>query len=295
MLTFLSGNSALVTAIEQEVKKDAGKLDAFWNAAWPVLLNFAKLFFISLVIWLVGKRLIKLIMKITNRALTKANAEQGVKTFLNSLIRIVLYAVLVMLIAGNLGVETSSVIALVGSAGLTIGLALQGSLSNFAGGVLILLLKPFKVGDYISANGHEGTVTSIDIFYTKLTTVDNRAVVLPNGTLSNSSIVNVTKEPFRRIDLTASVAYESDIRKVKNLLQKLAGEQKRTIQDEAHPIQVFVDTYGDSAINLGLRFWVKAEDYWDTRWEVTERMKEVFDENQISIPFNQLDVMLKKN
>ena len=210
-----------------------------------------------------------------------------------SVLRIVLYGVLIVILAGTVGIETGSIVALLGSAGLAIGLALQGSLSNFAGGVLILILKPFRIGDYIVANGMEGTVTGIDIFYTKLLTVDNRMVVLPNGALSNSNLINVSHEPIRRVDLVASVDYASDIKKVKAILFDIGSNLEYSFEDEGHPIQVYVDTYGDSAINVGLRFWVNAEVYWDAKWAASEQIKEKFDQAGISIPFKQLDVMIK--
>lgn len=280
--------------LEAPAESGADALVAFWNAAWPKLFSFGKALLIAILIWIIGKKIIKFVLKLTKRALERGRVDDGVQSFLMSLIRIILHGILIVVLAGTVGIETGSVIALLGSAGLTIGLALQGSLSNFAGGVLILLLKPFKVGDYIVANGMEGVVAGIDIFYTKLHTGDNRVVMLPNGALSNSNIVNVTQEPVRRVDLAASVAYESDIRLVKRLLFELGSGSEYSFEDEAHPVQVYVDTYGDSAINLGLRFWVKSEDYWAAKWEANEKMKEVFDQNQISIPYNQLDVMIKK-
>ena len=197
-------------------------------------------------------------------------------------------------IGKNFGLDTASVAAVLASGGVALGLALQGSLSNFAGGVLILILKPFRIGDYIIANGMEGTVIGIDIFYTKLRTGDNRVVVLPNGTLSNSDLINASQEPIRRVDLVASVDYESDIRMVKSLLFEIATDLSYSLKgDEEHPIQVYVDSFGDSAINVGLRFWVNAGDYWAAKWEANEQIKDVFDKAGISIPFNQLDVMIK--
>lgn len=269
-------------------------LELFWSAAWPKMLDLGKLLIAAVLIWIIGKKIIKFALKIVKRALERGKVDDGVQSFLMSMFRIVLHGVLIVILAGTVGIETGSIIALLGSAGLAIGLALQGSLSNFAGGVLILILKPFKIGDYIVANGMEGVVTGIDIFYTKLHTTDNRAVVLPNGSLSNSNITNVTKESIRRVDLIASVAYDSDIKLVKRLLFELASGVEYLVEDEAHPVQVYVDAYGESAINFGLRFWTKTENYWLAKWEATEKMKEIFDQNQISIPYNQLDVMIKK-
>ena len=187
-------------------------LESFLAAAWPKAFEIVKIIVVALLIWFIGKKVIALILKVTKHALEKGNVEDSVESFLMSLVRIVLYGVLIVILAGTVGIETGSIIALLGSAGLAIGLALQGSLSNFAGGVLILILKPFKVGDQIAVNGMEGTVTGIDIFYTKLRTGDNRVVVLPNGTLSNSDLINSSQESIRRVDMVASVDYASDIK-----------------------------------------------------------------------------------
>ncbi len=268
-------------------------LESFWAAAWPKVFEIGKLIIVAFLIWFIGKKLIGIALKLVKGVMERGKIDEGVQSFLMSMVRILLYGVLVVILAGTVGIQTGSIIALLGSAGLAVGLALQGSLSNFAGGVLILILKPFRIGDYIVANGLEGTVTGIDIFYTKLLTTDNRMVVLPNGALSNSNLINVTHEEIRRVDLMASVDYSSDIKKVKALLFDIGSNLEYSFEDEAHPIQVYVDTYGDSAVNVGLRFWVKAEDYWTAKWEATERIKEVFDESGISIPFNQLDVMIK--
>ena len=274
-------------------KMDFSVLESFLEAAWPKAFAIVKIIVVALLIWIIGKKVIKFILKVTKRALEKGKVDEGVQSFLMSLVRILLYGVLIVILAGTVGIETGSIIALLGSAGLAIGLALQGSLSNFAGGVLILVLKPFRIGDYIVANGMEGTVTSIDIFYTKLRTGDNRVVVLPNGTLSNSDLINASQEPIRRVDLVASVDYDSDIKKVKQILFDIASDLEYSFEDEGHPIQVYVNSYEASSIDLGLRFWVKAEDYWTAKWEATEQIKNKFDAAGISIPFNQLDVMIK--
>ena len=272
---------------------DISTIIAFFTAVWPTVFSIVKVIVIALLIWFIGKKVINLILKLAKRMFEKTDFDEGVESFLMSLIRILLYGVLIVILAGTIGIETSSLIALLGSAGLAIGLALQGSLSNFAGGVLILILKPFKIGDYIVANGMEGTVTSIDIFYTKLRTGDNRVVVLPNGTLSNSDLINVSQEPVRRVDLVASVDYDSDIKKVKQILFDIASDLEYSFEDEGHAIQVYVNSYEASSIDVGLRFWVNAGDYWTAKWEATEQMKEKFDAAGISIPFNQLDVMIK--
>ena len=274
-------------------KPDFSVLESFLDAAWPKAFAIVKIIVVALLIWIIGKKVIKLVLKITKRALEKGKVDEGVQSFLMSLVRILLYGVLVVILIGTVGIDTSSVIALLGSAGLAVGLALQGSLSNFAGGVLILILKPFRIGDYIVVNGMEGTVTGIDIFYTKLRTGDNRVVVLPNGNLSNSDLINVSQEPVRRVDLVASVDYDSDIKKVKQILFDIASNLEYSFEDEGHAIQVYVNSYEASSIDVGLRFWVNAGDYWNAKWTASEQMKEKFDAAGISIPFNQLDVMIK--
>ena len=286
---------AVVQATEQVADKaiDWSVLETFWASAWPKIFEVGKIIIVALLIWFIGRKVISLVLKITKRALKKGKVDDGVESFLMSLLKIVLNGILIVILAGTIGIETGSIVALLGSAGLAIGLALQGSLSNFAGGVLILILKPFRIGDYIVANGMEGTVTSIDIFYTKLKTGDNRVVVLPNGALSNSNLINVTHEEIRRVDLTASVDYSSDIKKVKAILFDIANDLEYSFEDEEHPIVVYVSNYASSAIDVGLRFWVKAENYWDAKWTATEQIKEKFDAAGISIPFNQLDVMIK--
>lgn len=192
-----------------------------------------------------------------------------------------------------IGVDTSSIVALVGSVGLTLGLALQGSLSNFAGGVLILILKPFRIGDYIIIGGNEGTVTSIDIFYTKLVTFDNRLLIMPNGVLSNTNIVNVTNEPRRRLDINLPINYSENIKKVRDILLNIVQNHEMVLQDL--DITVVVNSFDPSSINIGLRVWVATENYWPLKWGLLEQIKSQFDENEITIQLNQLDVNLKKN
>lgn len=259
----------------------------------PAISNFAVRIIIALVIYVIGKKVIKWLRKLLKRALERSGADEGVCQFLDSGAKILLYFVLVMAVVNQLGVETTSLVAVLGSAGLAVGLALQGSLSNFAGGVLILLFKPFKVGDYIIEDTHknEGTVTEIQIFYTKLRTTDNRTVVIPNGTLANSSLTDVTQQDKRRIDLYVGISYDADIRKAKDVLRVIIEEESAKMDGEE--TAVFVDALEDSSVRLGLRFWVATPDYWNAKWRVTEEIKVRFDENGIEIPYNQLTVSLK--
>ena len=247
----------------------------------------------AIVTFLIGVQVIKLIRRIIQKTLTRANAEKGVLQFLDSLLKVVLYVILVFLIATSFGVSVAGVVTLLGSAGVAIGLSLQGSLSNLAGGVLILLLKPFKVGDYIieDTKGNEGTVSEIQMFYTKLTTPDGKVIVLPNGTLANNSLTNVTANPERRVDLKIGIAYSADLKRAKEVAEQVVRTQENILQEQ--PVMVFVDSLGDSEVVLGVRCYVPGGNYWDVRWALTERLKLAFDENGIEIPFPQLDVHTK--
>lgn len=260
----------------------------------PGLLGFLKDLVLILIILVVGLKVIKLLRKLLAKALEKGNADPGISTFLGSLVKYALYAVLVLIILSQFGVTTSSVVAVLGSAGVTIGLALQGSLSNLAGGVLILLLKPFVIGDYIveQATGQEGTVEAITIFYTRLLTTDYKRVMIPNGVLSNTSIINASAMDKRRLNIIVGVAYNSDLTKVKEILTDLVVKEEARLEDE--PMNVFVSELADSCVQMGVRLWVKNEDYWTTKWRITENIKRSFDENGIEIPFPQLDVQIKQ-
>ena len=248
---------------------------------------------IALVIYFVGTRLIKFLLNLMSKAMAKADVDAGVQSFLKSALKIVLNIVLVFIIITYFGIATTGLAALFASAGVTVGLALQGSLSNLAGGVLILILKPFKVGEYISACGEEGTVTGIEILCTKLLTVDNKVVIIPNGALANSNITNVSREEFRRVDLVCGVSYESDIKLVKNLLQNIGDRHELVLHDEEHPVTVFVNEFAASSIDFGFRVWCKNADYWTVKWAMMEEVKAAFDANKIEIPFNQIDVNMK--
>ena len=263
-------------------------IEAILAFVTATLLPFAIKIVVALLIYFIGNKLIKLIVNLTKKGLEKVGVEAGVQSFLLSAIRIVLFIVLVLAVVGYLGVATTSIAALFASAGVTIGLALQGSLSNLAGGVLILVLKPFKVGDYIVAAGVEGTVTDIEIFYTKLSTTDNRKIVVPNGTLSNTNIINVSHEKTRRVDMVIGVSYSSDIAKVKNILATLAERNENVLKDK--PVNIYINEFGASSIDFGFRVWVEATNYWTTKWQMMEDIKTAFDENGIEIPFTQVDV-----
>ncbi len=246
----------------------------------------------AVVCFLAGVQLIKLVRRIIKRSMKRAGAETGVVQFVDSFVKAALYVVLVFLLASYFGVDAASIVALLGSAGVAIGLAVQGSLSNLAGGVLILLLKPFVVGDYIceSATGREGTVTEIQVFYTRLATPDNRIIVLPNGTLANTSIVNVTAAQCRRVDLSVGISYRADLKKAKEVLLRVLEEDPDVKKDRERV--VFVEELAASSVNLGVRCWFDNGAYWEGRWRVTENCKLALDRAGIEIPFPQMDVHL---
>ncbi len=283
-----------IESIENLQKIDKNLIKQYLKEYIPDMLNFAIQIVLAALLYIIGKHLISFARKVIRKTLERRGADLGVRQFLDSIIKYFLYIVLWLMILTLFGITTASVVAVLGSAGLTLGLALQGSLENFAGGVLILLLKPFHVGDYIvsSATGYEGTVQEITTFYTKLTTIDNRVILLPNGSLAGSAIVNATQQQTRRIDLTVGISYHSDLRKAKELLTWIVAKEERVL--DGQPVDIFVSELKDSCVELGCRFWVKAEDYWQTRWDTLEEVKLTFDQYGVEIPFPQVDVNLKK-
>ena len=254
----------------------------------PALSGFAMDLLAAVLILIIGFKVVGAVRRMAERSFARMELELSLRKFLLSLIQVGLYAVLIFMAAERIGIQSSSIIALLGSAGVTLGLALQGSLSNFAGGVLILLMRPFKVGDYIVSQYGEGTVAVIGLVYTTLNTTDNKTVVIPNGSLSNSPITNATAEKFRRLDLTVGIGYQADLKKAKDILLDIYTSHPKVLKD--HPIQVFVDQLADSAVIIGGRGWTATDDYWPTRWDITEEIKLRLDEAGIEIPFNQMDV-----
>ncbi|MFP4697429.1 MAG: mechanosensitive ion channel family protein [Eubacteriales bacterium] len=264
--------------------------DTFKQQIVSFVTKYGVLLIVSLIVLLIGLKLIKYTVKLTKKLLDKYQVEGSVNTFLVSLLSVILKIILVIFVASILGAPVTSFVAILGTAGLAIGLALQGSLSNFAGGVLILILKPFKVGDYIKedANGNEGIVEAIDIFYTTLKTLDNKVVVIPNGNLSNNSITNYSKKETRRVDLTVGVGYKDDLSKVKEALQDVVNKHPLILTDPESSVSV--SELGDSSVNFLILVWCKTEDYWTVKSELTEQVKKRFDEEGINIPYPQMDV-----
>ena len=278
----------------EEFVQNPGVVKTYLDKYTPAIIGFLVQIIVAIIVLLVGIKIIKSVVKVIKKGFDRSHIDDGVGTFLTSLIKYALYFILVMAILSSFGIATGSVVAVLGSAGLTIGMALQGSLSNFAGGVLILLLKPFVLGDYIidDTTGEEGTVSNISIFYTRLKTIDNKVVLIPNGKLSDSCITNVSMMEKRRIDIYVTVSYSADLQKTKNILNNVAISQ--VLRLEGEPIDIFVSELKDSAVEMGIRVWAKNEDYWTLKWKMTEDIKNALDANRIEIPFPQLDVNLKK-
>ncbi len=279
-------------AFQEFEEIDPTVIERFFEELPEKALHLGVRILLALVFFFIGVQCIKLLRKIIKKSLQKANADVGVTQFIDSFIKIGTYAVLIMVIATSFGVDAASIIAVFGSAGVAIGLALQGSLSNLAGGVLILILKPFKVGDYIieDTNKNEGTVSEIQIFYTKLTTPDNKIIILPNGTLANSSLTNVTQAPDRRNELKIGITYESDIKTAKSVLMQLLEEEEAVLKDK--DMLVFVDDLADSSVVIGVRCWFNKEDFWQARWRLLENAKYALEENGVVLAYPQLDVHL---
>ena len=284
----------ITESLENLQKVDKNVIQEYLEGIVPDLINFAVQILLAVLLYLVGKRVISFIRKFLRRSLERRSVDIGVRQFLDSVSKYSLYAILWLMILTLFGITTASVIALLGSAGLTLGLALQGSLANFAGGVLILLLRPFHVDDYIISGetGHEGTVKEITTFYTRIQTADNQTVMIPNGKLADGAIVNVTGQQTRRVDILVGIAYSADLKLAKSLLWELAQKETRRLEEE--PVNVFVSSLADSGVELGCRFWVKSEDYWQTRWDMLEAVKLSFDGHGVEIPFPQVDVHMKR-
>lgn len=259
-----------------------------WNQVSELLSSFGLSLFIALTILIVGRQVVKIVIKVISSALERSNTEDTVRIFVTNLLNTLLMIVVFIAAINQLGIQTTSIIAVLGAAGLAIGLALQGSLSNFAAGILIVIYRPYKVGDYIQADNHLGTVDDIQIFSTVLKTPDNKLVIVPNGSIMNGSIVNFSNQDKRRVDIIASCSYEDDIDKVKSVLADILSKDDR-ILSEPEP-RIAVSELADSSVNLIVRPWVKNSDYINVYYSLLEEIKKRFDKEGISIPYPQSDV-----
>lgn len=265
-----------------------GNLEAYYGKAVELLMSYGPKLLLAIVVLLIGLWLIKILVNFIRKVMEKGGTDASLQKFLLSLVSILFKALLIISVASMIGIATTSFIAILGAAGLAIGLALSGNLSNFAGGVLILFLKPFKVGDFINAQGHAGTVHEIQIFHTILKTPDNKTIIIPNGILSNGSIINFSTESQRRVDLTFNVGYNDDLKKAREVLQQVVSSDQKVLKDPAPAI--LVSQLGNNAVNLEVRAWCKTADYWDVYFNMHENVKLAFDKAGVSIPFAQQDI-----
>ena len=287
-------NSADTTSLAESLEEvnPSVLLETMKNAV-PGLIRLGTRLLIAVVILLIGRKIIKILCKMLKTSFEKFGIESGLSQFLNAVAKAILYTILILIIAEYIGIQSTSILAVFGSASLALGLALQGSLANFAGGVLILVMKPFKVGDYIITTSGEGSVTNIGLVYTMLLTPDNKTVVLPNGSLSNSALTNVTAMDKRRVDVLVSISYDADLKKAKELMEMILKRQKSRMENE--DMTVMVDSLASSAVVIGGRIWVPASEYWPTKWNILEEIKMEFDTNGIQIPYPQMDVHVKNS
>lgn len=266
------------------------KIEEYTQLGVEMAMAYAPKLLLAILTLVVGLWLINKFLDMLSRVMQSRNAEPTLNKFLHSLLSILFKALLLISVASMVGVETTSFIAVLGAAGLAVGLALQGSLANFAGGVLVLLFKPFKVGDFIEGAGVMGVVREIQIFNTIMTTPDNKRIIVPNGKLSNDVITNFSAEATRRVDMVFGIGYGDDVLKAKDVLKDLLSADERVLKDPA--FEVYVKELADSSVNFVVRAWVNAADYWPFYFAMQERVKLRFDKDDITIPFPQRDVHL---
>lgn len=255
--------------------------------------EFGRNLLAAIIVYFVGRFIVKKVTKIVRKVMQKRNIEPSLFTFIDSFVTIVLYFVLVIAVVSILGIETSSFVALFASAGVAIGMAMSGTLQNFAGGVMILIFRPYKVGDYIVAQGHEGVVKEILIFNTVLTTPDNQTIIVPNGGLSTGIIKNVSKEMYRRVDIPVGVAYGTKPEQVREVINAIIVADKRILQDDSHKPAIPMTDMSASSIDFSVRVWVSAGDYWGVKFDLTEAIYNELNKANIEIPFQQIDVHMK--
>lgn len=281
-------------ALLDNISGTANKFMDSINDYFPEFIDFGLNVIIGIVILIIGRFLIKFLVKMINKFFAKAGVEVSIQKFMVSLIRALLYVLLVIIVCNQVGINTTSFIAVLGSAGLALGLAVQGSLSNFAGGVLILLLKPFVVGDYIldNSSGQDGTVHKIDLFYTTLITVDNKSITIPNGALANAAVVNYSSFETRRLDVDIKVAYGSDINKIKEIALELINNEPRVLQNEEK--KAVIKELGERQITVGVRIWTTQDDYWDLLYDLRESLKKEIEKIGVEFAYNPINLYLDK-
>jgi len=264
------------------------KLEKYYDQAIGLAMSYGPKLVLAILTLIIGLWVVNVVARGAGKAMEKGGIELTLRGFLQNMIGMILKVLLLISVASMVGIETTSFIAILGAAGLAVGLALQGSLQNFAGGVIILLFKPFKVGDWIDAQGFIGAVTEIQIFNTILMTPDNQRIIIPNGGLSNGCIKNITAEATRRVDLKFGIGYGDDLLHAKSVLRNMLESDERVLKDK--DVEVYVAEHADSAVILLARAWVNSGDYWGLYFDMHEKVKLAFDSEGISIPFPQRDV-----
>lgn len=262
--------------------------ETIWNYVFEFLTTWGIKLLVAIILLVVGLKLIKALTKWLKNSPKLDRIDTSLRSFLCSFSKIALYFVLIIVITSVLGVPATSFITILASCGVAIGLALQGALSNFAGGIMILLFKPFKVGDYIEASGESGTVVGISVVYTEILTGDNKRITIPNGTLTNAVIENYSAEDLRRVDLTFDTAYDCDIEKVKQVITDVIAAHPLALKEPAPFVRL--SGHSESSLTYTVRIWCKSENYWDVNFDIIESVKLAFDKNNIEIPYPQMDV-----
>ena len=291
-----TSSDTVASSVADSVASASSSTSFDWSQLLDIVANWAvttgiKLL-ISIFIIIISFKIINVIFKRISRRLEKKKADATLSRVLVSTFRIACKILILIMIVGYLGIETASLSAVIASVGVGVGLAVQGTLSNFAGGVIIVVMRPFKLGDFITSSDQSGTVEDIKLFYTQIVTPDNKVIYIPNGTLANNVIVNASVKDDRRLDITMSVSYNTNLELAKNLLRKVCSENDLVYTTPAPFVEV--GEYASSSIEIYTRVWVKRTDYWAVKWQLLTEFKNIFDENHIEIPFNQLDVNIKK-
>lgn len=268
------------------------KLQEYIDLLWDYIMAHGTQIIIAIVVYLVGSQVIKAITRNSKRLMEQREYDPTLTSWLQAMISIILKILLIISVLSMVGIEMTSFIAILGAAGLAIGLALQGTLANFAGGIMILVLKHFQVGDFIEGAGHSGTVKKIQIFNTVLHTPDNKVIIIPNGQLANNSVINYSKEETRRVDWTIGIAYGNDFDLAKKVLTELLEKDDRVLKDP--PVFIALAALADSSVNITVRAWVKASDYWPLFWDMNERVYKEFDNHNLEFPFPQMDVHIQR-
>ena len=291
-LTIITSNGEVTQAAEAAAEESSKGWEFSWDMVWDLAVEYGSSLLIAILVLIIGFMLTKRVSKVFGKVMTKRNLDESLKGFLTSMVSVTLKILVVITALGQLGVEMTSFIALLGAAGLAIGMAFSGTLGNFAGGIMILIFRPYKTGDYIKAQGEEGIVKEIQIFNTILLTLDNKTVIIPNGALANGNMTNFTMEKLRRVDFTVGIGYGDKYDTAKDVLNRFISEDEKILKDP-EPF-IGLGELADSSVNITLRVWAKTEDYWDVYFKMNEKIYKEFDQEGLNIPYPQMDVHLHK-